>query len=72
MWQFNMYAKGMMKSKKTEMKSEISQAWHTAVFNNQKKIEPLDFYLSKLERRDKSNDLEEIEKIKAIDKGAKK
>lgn len=57
---------------KEEQKKDISLAWHTAVFNNQKKIKPLDKYLNKFNtnksKMRKEEQLESIKKAKELDK----
>ncbi len=54
-------------------KEEISLAWHTAVFNNQKKIKPLKTYLEKIQLNKKNtmskqSQLEAIRKAKELDR----
>lgn len=78
LWQFNNYVKGYEKRMREQQKQNIVLAWHTAVFNNQKKIKPLKQYLDNIDKNDKKKyktnfskekQLEQIEKIKNIDRG---
>lgn len=73
LWQFNNYIKGYEQKMINRQKQEISLAWHTAVFNNQKKIKPLKTYLEKIQPRknntmSKERQLEAIKKAKELDK----
>lgn len=73
LWQFNNYVKGYEKRMKEQQKRDISIAWHMAVFNNQKKIKPLQKYLDKIDKENnkglsKQEQLEAIRKAKEIDR----
>lgn len=73
LWQFNNYIKGYEQKMINKQKQEISLAWHTAVFNNQKKIKPLKTYLEKIQPSKKNvmskeNQLEAIKKAKELDR----
>lgn len=73
LWQFNNYIKGYEQKMINKQKQEISLAWHTAVFNNQKKIKPLKTYLEKIQPSKKNvmskeSQLEAIKKAKELDR----
>lgn len=73
LWQFNNYIKGYEQKMINRQKEEISLAWHTAVFNNQKKIKPLKTYLEKIQLNKKNtmskqSQLEAIRKAKELDR----
>lgn len=73
LWQFNNYIKGYEQRMINKQKQEISLAWHTAVFNNQKKIKPLKTYLEKIQPNKKNvmskeSQLEAIKKAKELDR----
>lgn len=73
LWQFNNYMKGYEKKMINKQKQEISLAWHTAVFNNQKKIKPLKTYLEKIQPSKKNvmskeSQLEAIKRAKELDR----
>lgn len=73
LWQFNNYVKGYEKRMKEQQKRDMSIAWHTAVFNNQKKIKPLEKYLDKIDKANnkglsKREQLKAIERAKEIDR----
>ena len=78
LWQFNNYVKGYEKAMGEKQKQNIALAWHTATFNNHKKIKPLKQYLDGIDKNDrkktktnisKERQLEQIKKIKGIDRG---
>lgn len=73
LWQFNNYIKGYEQKMINKQKQEISLAWHTAVFNNQKKIKPLKTYLEKIQPSKKNvmskeSQLEAIKRAKELDR----
>lgn len=68
--EINRYIRGYYKGVKNKQKDEITQAWYTAVFNNQKKIPPLEDVLKDFEKQNKTkNKNEHLEKIKRIKEG---
>lgn len=68
--EINRYIRGYYQGVKNKQKDEITQAWYTAVFNNQKKIPPLEEVLKELEKQNKTkNKKEHLEKIKRIKEG---